>query len=265
MTVQALQQTVDLDQFFRDLARAPQRVLILDYDGTLAPFKVDPAEAKPYPGVCECIDTIMNDPRTHVVIVSGRWIRDLMPLLPLRQLPEIWGSHGWERLRFDGEYQMGQLDEAALKGLIDADQWVPQIERAGGRCERKPGSLAIHWRGLALEQIADIRFVVFEHWTKPGPHQTLVWRDFDGGIELRAPGRHKGYAVDEILRETGKACAAYLGDDLTDEDAFKAIEGRGMSVLVRPQYRSTAAQLWLRPPQDLLNFLSRWHSACKTA
>jgi trehalose 6-phosphate phosphatase len=199
------------------------------------------------------------------VIVSGRWIRDLLPLLTLRRLPEIWGSHGWEKLRFDGEYQMAQLNETALKALIDVDQWVPQIELAGGRCERKPGSLAVHWRGLALEHVAQVRRVVFENWSRPGTHQALVWRDFDGGIELRAPGRHKGYAVEEVLHSVGKACAAYLGDDLTDEDAFKAIAGKGLSVLVRPQYRSTAARLWLRPPHDLLDFLARWHNVCKTS
>jgi trehalose-phosphatase len=261
--MQALEQTIDLDRFFHELERAPQRVLILDYDGTLAPFKIDPADAAPYPGVCELIEEIMDDPRTHVVIVSGRWIRDLMPLLPLKQLPEVWGSHGWEKLRFDGEYEMAQLHELAVKGLIETDQWIAQIEAAGGRCERKPGSLAIHWRGLALERVTDIRRVVFDRWTAPGLHQHLVWHDFDGGIELRAPGRNKGYAVDQVLNGLHHVTAAYLGDDLTDEDAFKAIEGRGLSVLVRPLYRPTAARLWLRPPLDLIDFLTRWRNACK--
>lgn len=263
--MEALAQNVDVDQFFRDLAQAPQRILMLDYDGTLAPFQIDPADAFPYPGVCERIDAIMDDPRTCVILISGRWIRDLMPVLTLKQLPEIWGSHGWENLQFDGQYKLTQIDDLSRKGLLDVDTWVPQIELAGGRCERKPGSLAVHWRGLGTDQITDIRRIVFDNWTQPGPHQNLMWRDFDGGIELRAAGRNKGYAVEQILSNVNRVSAAYLGDDLTDEDAFKAIDGRGLSVLVRPQYRPTSARLWLRPPDDLLDFLDRWHTTCKSS
>jgi trehalose-phosphatase len=90
--------------------------------------------------------------------------------------------------------------------------------------------------------------------------RALVWHDFDGGIELRVPGRHKGFVVDAVLSEMGReTAAAYLGDDSTDEDAFKAIRGRGIGVLVRPQYRATAADFWLKPPEELLEFLERWH------
>jgi trehalose-phosphatase len=86
---------------------------------------------------------------------------------------------------------------------------------------------------------------------------------FDGGLELRALGRNKGDAVRDVLDEEGSlAAAAYLGDDRTDEDAFRAIRGRGLSVLVRPELRETAADWWLIPPADLLWFLGRWHAAC---
>jgi trehalose-phosphatase len=52
--------------------------------------------------------------------------------------------------------------------------------------------------------------------------------------------------------------AAYLGDDVTDEDAFRAIKGRGLSVLVRPEHRETEADVWIRPPDELLEFIGRW-------
>jgi len=83
-----------------------------------------------------------------------------------------------------------------------------------------------------------------------------------GGLELRVVGIDKGRAVDQILAGSPpEAAAAYLGDDLTDEDAFAALSGRGervLTVLVREEWRPTRAEVWLRPPGGLLAFLGRW-------
>jgi len=49
-----------------------------------------------------------------------------------------------------------------------------------------------------------------------------------------------------------------LGDDRTDEDAFKSIKGRGLGVLVREAFRPTYADVWIKPPEELLAFLARW-------
>jgi trehalose-6-phosphatase len=51
---------------------------------------------------------------------------------------------------------------------------------------------------------------------------------------------------------------AYLGDDTTDESAFHAIGERGVSILVRPEWRPTSAQLWFKPPEDVVEFLRLW-------
>jgi trehalose 6-phosphate phosphatase len=55
-----------------------------------------------------------------------------------------------------------------------------------------------------------------------------------------------------------------LGDDTTDESAFQAINGRGLSVLVRPRYRATAAEAWLKPPDEVFDLLQRWLKASKS-
>lgn len=252
-----------LADFFERLATAPCRALLLDYDGTLAPFTIRRDEALPYPGMRAILDEIIQSGHTRVVIISGRWTRDLIPLLGLKRLPEVWGSHGWEQLKPDGEYAVARMNEAALRHLADADTWTAEIEAQGGRCEIKPGGLAIHWRGLDQDRIGEIRNLVFQNLLMKEMHKTLVWHDFDGGIELRVPGRHKGFVVDSILSEMDReTAAAYLGDDTTDEDAFRAIHGRGIGVLVRPQYRDTAADFWLQPPEELLEFLRQWHETC---
>lgn len=86
--------------------------------------------------------------------------------------------------------------------------------------------------------------------------------EFDGGVELRVSGRNKGSVVREVLaEEPTDAAVAYLGDDWTDEDAFRALRGRGLGVLVRDELRPTAAELWIRPPHQLVEFLDRWRAA----
>jgi trehalose 6-phosphate phosphatase len=86
---------------------------------------------------------------------------------------------------------------------------------------------------------------------------------FDGGLELRAATKHKGDAVAVVLGEAGdQVAAAYLGDDQTDENAFRAIKGRGLAILVRGEPRPTMADVWLRPPDELVRFLRDWLKAC---
>lgn len=75
--------TVNLVAFFREVARARRSALLLDYDGTLAPFELDRNQAVPYPGVTELLQDIMDTGRTRVVIISGRRAQELGPLLRL--------------------------------------------------------------------------------------------------------------------------------------------------------------------------------------
>jgi trehalose-phosphatase len=253
-----------LKGFFASLEKAPESVLMLDYDGTLAPFRVKPSKAVPYRGVRPILRRILKNEKTRVVLISGRWTRDLIPLLKLDPLPEMWGSHGWERRHADGRYEIFPFDERALRGLAEADRWVERKDLED-RVEQKPGCLALHWRGLGSRKVAEIRSQAMEYWSRLARRTGLKVTEFDGGLELRVPGRNKGDAVTAILEEAGPdAVAAYLGDDRTDEDAFRAIRERGLGILVRRTRRPTEAQVRLRPPEELLDFLKRWHQHTTT-
>jgi len=252
-----LNKNINFDLFCEHFIKSDQKALLLDYDGTLAPFHSETDKALPYPGVRGILGRIMKETDIRVVIVTGRWIKDLMPLLQLENRPEIWGSHGLERLKSNGSYELAPMDEETLNGLVAADEW---IDAAGlsERCEKKPGCIALHWRGLDGKRIKDIRSRVEPEWNLIAQSWGLRLKEFDGGLELSVPGTNKGDAVKTILTEMGQgALAAYLGDDFTDEDAFKAIKGRGMGILVREQLRPTAADIWIQPPGELLPFLSR--------
>ena len=247
--------------FFDRLRHTQVRVLLLDYDGTLAPFTPDRMHAFPYPGIPELISRIMAT-KTRVVLISGRSARELLLLTGIQPQPEIWGSHGAERLFADGQYEVDTPNAQHRLALQRARRTLI-ANGLSERIESKPGSIAVHWRGLKSAQqnalSTEVRRVcepmVAEHGMELLP--------FDGGLELRAPGKNKGDAVRSILSEAGdQATAAYLGDDQTDEDAFSAIKGRGLAVLVRSERRATMADTWLRPPDELLRFLRDWLRAC---
>jgi trehalose-phosphatase len=257
-----LRRGFDLEAFFARVSGAGQGALLVDYDGTLAPFHVDPARAVPYPVLLPVLEELAGDERTRLVIVSGRWTRDLVPLLQLRERPEIWGVHGWERLKPDGTYEIGQLPEAALAALVAADDWAEDLAGLGARAERKPASIAFHWRGLPTQRVASIRRELLRRWSLLGSPKQVRLRAFDGGIELGAAGRDKGDVVRTLARECGPdAVITYLGDDYTDEDAFGALPEGGAGGLVRDALRPTEAHFWLRPPEGLLTFLQRWSRA----
>ena len=251
-----------LELFMRTVALAPQSALLLDYDGTLAPFHTQRDQAFPYPGIALLLQEIVRDGCTRVVVVSGRDVTDLPPLLNIHPRPEIWGMHGLQRLRIDGTAEMPNLDQQTLNGLSDAECWL-SYKHLRHRAEFKAGGIAVHWRGLTALDAADLRARVLLGWRPIIAQSGLNLLEFDGGIEIRAPHANKGDAVCSFLAEISLDIpVAYLGDDNTDESAFHAISDRGLSVLVRPEWRPTSAQIWLKPPEDVIDFLGLWLQSC---
>lgn len=250
-----------LDDFFRLVARAALSGLLLDFDGTLAPFRVDPAKVRPWAGVTQLLEGVQAAGRTRLALVSGRPARDVAAQLGMRRTPEVWGLHGAERLRPDGHVEIEALpanQQSALQAARVALRGAGTVEKLGLRVEEKGNAVVVHWRGKAapVAQAARERVVeVLQPFAEDGALEMML---FDGGVEVRC-GRNKGDAVRLVLAEMdADAPVAYLGDDVTDEYAFEALGGRGMSILVRRAWRPTAAQAWLRPPGQLRDFLSRW-------
>lgn len=138
-----------------------------------------------------------------------------------------------------------------------------QLERDsfGGLFESKPNAAVMHWHGAAPEEAARIERRARALFEPAAQIDGFRLQPFEAGLELRA-GRDKGGAVDALLDECSECePVAFLGDDLTDEAGFGALKGRGLSALVRPEWRETKADVWLRPPEELLDFLKRWLEA----
>jgi trehalose-phosphatase len=217
----------------------------------------------PYPGVEDLLNGIMAADASRVVMVSGRPVGDLVPLLNLHRRPEIWGAHGWERLAPDGQGARLEPGEGARQQLREGERRARELAREGARVETKPASVALHWRGASALAAAKLRDALPQAWEPLAAEGDVELLPFDGGVELRARGRSKRHAVETVLAETADGAAiAYLGDDVTDEDAFQAVKPRGIAVLVRAELRQTAADFWIRPPRDLVAFLRSWRDAC---
>ena len=255
----------DLRPFFDDLSRAPQSALLADYDGTLAAFQLERDRAFPYSGVSILLTEILNAGHTRVVIITGRPAQEVVPLLGIEPYPEIWGAHGLQRLRFDGPCELPHLDEPAAQALAQADTWLDEVG-LHSLAEHKPGGLAVHWRGLPPDEQDDIREIVSRRWLPVADRDRMALQEFEGGLEMSTPDGNKGDAVRTVLNELSRESAvAYLGDDQEDEDAFRAVADRGLRVLVRPEWRETEADIWLKPPAELLMFLCEWLAACRNA
>ena len=241
----AVTRTATFQSFFTSVKDTVSLALVTDFDGTLAPFQVDRDSVRPYPGAVEALLKLAIY-GTKVIVVSGRAAHDVRRMLGVQSF-EIWGSHGAEHLLPSGEYMQSDVP-AHFDSLIEA----LDREQLSSLVEAKPFGVAVHWRGKSPHEASEIRFAAVRafQWVRlPG----IAAFDFDGGVEFRSCLANKGEAIRRIKSEHPSVPMLYLGDDLTDEDAFEALDDNDLGVLVRPEYRTTAAQVWLKPPEQLLS------------
>lgn len=258
------QAEAQLSRFFRALAQARRALLLLDYDGTLAPFRIDRFQARPYAGIRDLLTRIQEQKKTRMVVVSGRPAHEVAPLLALDPPLEVWGLHGAERLYPDGRRELEDAP-AATRAKLDALRRQLKQDALGGLYEDKPNAAVIHWRGLSPRNARAVERRTRALFEPLAQLKGIMLLDFLGGIELRV-GRDKGGAAEAIVAEElrkqhGPLPVAYLGDDLTDEAAFCAVNkapAPHLSILVRRIPRKTAADLRLTPPAEVRSFLARW-------
>lgn len=252
-----------LEDFFYSVQSARSPLLLLDYDGTLADFRINRFEARPWAGVRELLAIIQKDKRTRLTVITGRPAGEINPMLQLPEPIEVWGLHGAERLFADGRRELQEAPEEAHAKLEELRQQLRR-DAFGGLFEDKPNAVVLHWRGHSQRLAKSIEQKTRALFEPAAQVCGLSLLDFEAGIELRA-GRDKGGAVQAIVEQADPdAPVSYLGDDLTDESAFCAINqspNPHLSVLMRREWRETAADLWLQPPEQLRWFLRRWEIA----
>ena len=249
-----------LEEFFSAFHSGATPLLFLDYDGTLAPFRIDRYRARPYAGVRQLLTRIQHQGRTQMAVVTGRPAGEIAPLLGIDPPLEVWGLHGAEHLYPDGRREIEQPSEQAI-GKLDELRASLRIDSLGGHLEEKANGVVMHWRGASPSQKKLIERRTRSLFQPLAALDGLSLLDFEAGIELRS-GRDKGGAIAARIDSAAAGTpVAFLGDDLTDEAGFRVVNaapGPHLSALVRRQPRETEADVWLRPPNDLRTFLTRW-------
>ena len=214
--------SADLDGALRDVAGRRPLLVASDYDGVLSRLVGDPSAAGPEPGAAEALARIAAADGVVVALVSGRGVEDLRTTSGFSGAFRWVGSHGAE---LDGPLT-GELAERrdALVRLLE-----PVVGRVPhARLEVKPASVAVHVREVAdraaaIALLADVDALADSSLTKKPGKEVL---------ELAVTDADKGTALRRLRAEVGAAAAIYLGDDVTDEDGFRALEPGDVSVKV---------------------------------
>ena len=240
------------DEIERRLAsRRP--ALFLDYDGTLSPSAPRPELATLPEATREVLRRLAA--RFPVAVLSGRSREDVATLVGLDGLTYA-GSHGFDIAGPDTQHEVGDgIPESIDRAAERLREELAGIE--GVLVEPKRFSLAVHYR-LAREANlprieSAVDAVLADH---PDLRKALGKKVF----ELRPRiDWDKGKALLWLLdtQHLGPVLPLYLGDDITDEDAFRAIENRGIGILVAEEPRPTVAAYALQSPDEVREWLAR--------
>ncbi len=229
-----------------------ERLLVAtDFDGTLAPIVDDPATARPLPESMEALETLTAIPGTVVAVVSGRALADLQDLLGGNQRIHLVGSHGAETSAEDRD-SSASLSADDRKRLFRLKLELQQItaEYRGVNLELKPTGIAVHLRGVDDRVAAAVTEQIEENpasW--PGVHLLRGKKV----LELTVVTTNKGRALKALMRQHHITATVFIGDDITDENAFGVLSGPDVGVKVgRGQ---TAADVRIAEPAQVADLL----------
>ncbi len=240
-----------------------ERLLVgTDFDGTLAPIVDDPATARALPEAVEALRSLATIPGTVVAVVSGRGLADLRMLLGETDNMQLIGSHGAEvsSMSTDGSQhpehtgrselsvtaaaRLGRL-RRALQGITSE---YPRI-----KLEPKATGVAVHLRGADPDDARAVtKAIEQDPATWPGVHLLrgkMV-------LELTVVATDKGRALQQVARENHCTGIIFIGDDITDENAFLSLGPDDVGVKVGSG--TTAADVRIADPArvaDLLHVL----------
>jgi trehalose 6-phosphate synthase/phosphatase len=234
---------------------AKNRLLLLDYDGTLVPFHDDPDHAAPSPELKKLLRKLAKDPRTTVVIISGRSKEDLGKWFKNTSMILV-AEHGAFMKKPGHNWQTTINDEdLTWKSLV-----LPALEKHAKRApgsfvEQKDVSLVWHFRKSSPYH-AHKELVVLQRALKSiSKRLKLELRQGNKILEIRPDTLHKGTVIGELLKDNPDFVLA-LGDDYTDEDIFTTLPETAYTVKVG--HGRTAARYRISGIRTVQEFLGKF-------
>jgi trehalose 6-phosphate phosphatase len=243
------------DQVESRVRKSHRVVIFLDFDGTLAPIAPHPCRVRVPFAIRRALEGLARRPRVSLIVLSGRRRAELRRLIGLRGI-RYWGLYGWERGRFA---PLNRTVRCALRCV--RTQIRDEISRHPKTwIENKRYTLSIHLLGVPAPEQSQVRQTLRRLLRPFRKRLCLVENLRDAEIKPRSM-QGKGSAVRRFLARAScrGALSVYIGDDLSDEEAFAAI-GRGIAVHVGKS-RSTRAQYRLTRPGEVAATLRRLGAA----
>jgi trehalose 6-phosphate synthase/phosphatase len=230
---------------------AGRRLLVLDYDGTLAPIAKKPGLAAPGPLLRGLLASLAADSRNKVMICSGRdkkTLENWLGALPL----DLAAEHG-AFFREEGEWRKNIRPELWDKKISHIFKTITDNTH-GSRLERKKTALVWHYREVD-PWLADLRVPQLVHALLV-PCSKLNLEILQGRmiVEVKQAGFDKGTEIRRLLERQEYDFFLAMGDDTTDEDMFAALPPEAVTVKVGSF--SDAARFWLPDQADVLPFLA---------
>ena len=242
-------------EHIQEIGRRGDRLAVfLDYDGTLTPIVSHPEDAWLSESMRQTLRSLAG--RVPVAILSGRDLDDVRGRVLVEGIVYA-GSHGFDIAGAGGLRR--ELGASYLPVLDAAEMELREAldEISGAQLERKHFSVAAHYRNVGEHDALKVALAVD---AVAAGHRELRRINGKKVYELLPDiDWNKGKAVlwllDTLELERGKAFPIFIGDDRTDEDAFRALENRGVGILVSEQPQVTAASYWLNNPGEVERFL----------
>ncbi|MEM1165776.1 MAG: trehalose-phosphatase [Planctomycetota bacterium] len=238
-----------LDPALDRLASSPVLLIATDYDGTLAPIVEDPTNARPSRESIVALRALTELPQTHVAVISGRSLRDLADMTKLGEEVMLVGSHGSE---FDQDFSRSLTqDQRDLRERIVAEMRRLAEPDRHFHIEEKPASIAFHYRNVE----PDVASVAVNALIDGPVNWDGVQAKFGKMVlELSVVHTSKGTAIDTLRQRVGATHVMYVGDDVTDEDAFARLTGPDVSIKVGEG--ATDARYRVDDTEDVARFLA---------
>lgn len=247
----------------RERCRGRRLAIFLDYDGTMVPIVETPERAAMGEEARRVIEELSA--RCTLGIISGRDVKDVRRLVNIESIVYA-GSHGFQMSVPAEHHTENQVGVDYLPDLDEAERELAAglAGVSGINVERKAFAIAVHYRNVAQDRVPWVERVV-DAMVRRNPRLRKT-----GGkrvFELRpAMNWHKGKALRWLLQslhlDGPDVIPFYIGDDVTDEDAFRELAGWGIGIAVQDVSSPTAASYTLRNVAEVLEFLRKLATLC---